>query len=73
MAAKKGVMGWLRDTQVWNSIFRHGPPDNPLGYASRRRNYELFREPIMRGGLKLVTIRPTEMMKMFGEGEIERC
>jgi hypothetical protein len=29
---------------------------NPLGYASRRRNYELFREPIMRGGLKLVTI-----------------
>jgi len=29
---------------------------NPLGYVSRRRNYDLFREPIVRGGLNLVTI-----------------
>ena len=33
MAASKGVMGWLRNTQVWNSIFRHGPPDTPRNRA----------------------------------------
>lgn len=26
--SKKSLLQSLRDTQVWNSIFRHGPPDN---------------------------------------------
>ncbi|MBI4230099.1 MAG: cytochrome b N-terminal domain-containing protein [Planctomycetes bacterium] len=28
MPAKKTLFGYLRDTQIWRSIFRHGYPDN---------------------------------------------
>ena len=51
-----GAFWPFRDTQVWNSIFRHGPPDNPRNRAlAVLTNVFLHLHPIKvrRSGLRL--------------------